>query len=355
LICISRLISLNATLGNIALIRAYLSLYSGRKVNSNELKAIVYTKYGGPEVLQIKEVGQPYPKDDEVLVKVCAVSINDWDTGLLKGDILNRLINGLFKPKRKILGSDIAGRIEAIGKNVKKFQPGDEVYGDLSGKWGGFAEYVCASETALALKPANMSFVEAAAIPQAAMLAVQGLIDKGQIHSGQKLLINGAGGGVGTFAVQIAKLYKVEVTGVDCSGKLDMLRSIGFDHVIDYTREDFTKNAQRYDLILDVKTNRSIFDYARALSPNGTYVTVGGSLVRIFQALCLGPLISMTPKKHIRIVALKANKDLVYINDLFEAGKLKPVIDGPYKLDEGPEAFRIFSNADHKGKVVIVI
>jgi NADPH:quinone reductase-like Zn-dependent oxidoreductase len=319
------------------------------------LKAIVYTKYGGPEVLQVKEVEKPYPKDDEVLVKVYAVSINDWDIGLLKGDVINRLIYGLFKPKKKILGSDVAGRIEAVGKNVKQFQAGDEVYGDLSGKWGGFAEYVCASDRALALKPANMSFIEAAAIPQAAMLAVQGLIDKGKIQPGQKLLINGAGGGVGTFAVQIAKLYGVEVTGVDSSEKLDMLRSIGFDYVIDYNREDFTKNGQRYDLILDVKTNRSIFDYVRALSPNGIYVTIGGSLMRIFQALCLGPWISMGRKKRIRIVALKPNKDLVYINELFEAGKIKPVIDGPYKLDEGPEAFRLFDQANHKGKVVIVI
>ena len=231
------------------------------------MKAIVYTKYGGPEVLQIKEVEKPLPKDDEVLIKVHAVSINDWDLGLLHGDFINRMLNGLRKPKRTILGSDIAGRIEAIGKNISKFKIGDEVYGDLSGRWGGFAEYVCAPEKALALKPAAMSFEEAASIPQAAMLAVQGLIDKGKIHAGQKLLINGAGGGVGTFGVQIAKLYGIEITGVDSTVKLDMLRSMGFDHVIDYTKEDFTKNGQRYDLILDAKTNRSMFDYARALSP----------------------------------------------------------------------------------------
>lgn len=205
------------------------------------MKAIVYTKYGGPEVLQIKELEKPYPKNDEVLVKVYAVSINDWDDGLLHGDFINRMINGLLKPKKKILGSDIAGRIEAIGKNVTRFKTGDEVYGDQSGQWGGFAEYVCAREKALALKPASMSFEQAAAIPQAAMLAVQGLIDKGKIHPGQKLLINGAGGGVGTFGIQIAKLYGVEVTGVDSTGKLEMMRSMGFDHVIDYTKEDFTK------------------------------------------------------------------------------------------------------------------
>ncbi|HMJ46265.1 MAG TPA: NAD(P)-dependent alcohol dehydrogenase, partial [Ferruginibacter sp.] len=254
------------------------------------MKAIVYTKYGGPEVLQLKEIEKPLPKDDEVLVKVHAASINDWDWGLLRGDsLIDRLMSGLSKPKKQILGSDIAGRIETIGKNVKKFQPGDEVYGDLSGTWGGFAEYVCAREKALALKPAGMSFQQAAAIPQAAMLAVQGLIDKGKIQAGQKLLINGAGGGVGTFAVQIAKLYGVEVTGVDSTNKLDMLRSLGFDHVIDYTREDFTKNGKCYDLVLDVKTNRSMFEYTRALCPNGIYVTVGGSMARLFQALILGP------------------------------------------------------------------
>jgi NADPH:quinone reductase-like Zn-dependent oxidoreductase len=324
-------------------------------LNSSKLKAIFYTKYGGPEVLQLKEIEKPSPKDDEVLVKVHAVSINDWDFGLLEGDFINRLLNGLLKPKRKILGSDIAGRIEAVGKNVTKFKTGEEVYGDLSSYWGGFAEYTCAREKSLALKPASMSFEEAAAIPQAAMLAVQGLIDKGKIHSGQKLLINGAGGGVGTFAVQIAKLYGVEITAVDSTSKLNMLRSIGFDHVIDYTREDFTKNGQRYDLILDVKTNRSMFDYVRALYPGGIYVTVGGSLSRLFQALILGPWISMISKKHIRIVALKTNKDLLYMNELFEAGKIKPIIDRPYKITEFVEAFRLFGKAEHKGKVVITM
>ena len=320
------------------------------------MKAIVYAKYGTPDVLEVQEVVKPVPKDDEVLIKVHAVSINDWDWALLQGTpFINRLLNGLLKPKKQILGSDIAGRVEAVGKNAKKFQPGDKVFGDLSGTWGGFAEYVCARENALALKPAAMTFEEAAAIPQAAMLAVQGLLDKGQIQTGQKLLINGAGGGVGTFAVQIAKLYGVEVTGVDSSGKLDMLRSMGFDQVIDYTQEDFTKSGQCYDLILDVKTNRSIFDYARVLSAKGVYVTVGGSMVRLFQALVLGPWILMVSKKHIRVVALKQNKDLAYMNELFEAGKVKPVIDRPYTLDDVPEAFRLFGEGNHKGKVVITV
>jgi NADPH:quinone reductase-like Zn-dependent oxidoreductase len=319
------------------------------------MKAIVYTRYGTPDVLELKEVDKPIPKDDEVLIKVYAASLNDWDWGLLQGDFINRILNGFVKPKIQTLGSDIAGRVEAIGKNVRKFKPGDEVYGDLSGTWGGFAEYVCARENVLAIKPASMTFEEAAAIPQAAMLAVQGLIDKGKIQSGQKLLINGAGGGVGTFGVQIAKLWQCEVAGVDNAGKLEMMRSLGFDDVIDYAKEDFTRTGQQYDLILDAKTNRSIFNYLRALRTNGTYVTVGGSIMRLLQAFILGPLISMITKKKILIVALKPNKDLAYMNELFEAGKITCVIDGPYRLDEVPNAFRLFGKGLHKGKVVITV
>lgn len=319
------------------------------------MRAIVYEKYGTPDVLELKEVDKPVPKDDEVLIKVHAVSINDWDLGLLEGDPINRMLNGLRKPKRKILGSDIAGRVEAVGKNITQFKPGNEVYGDLSGRWGGFAEYVCARENSLALKPAAMSFVDAAAIPQAAMLAVQGLIDKGNIKAGQKLLINGAGGGVGTFGIQIAKLYGVEATGVDHGSKLDMLRSMGFDHVIDYTKEDFTKTGKCYDLVLDVKTNRSMFDYARALCPHGTYVTVGGTTSLLFLSLLQAPWIKLIHKKYIRLVALKTNKDLAYMNKLYEEGKVKPVIDGPYRLEEVPEAFRRFGKGEHKGKVVIIM
>lgn len=317
----------------------------------------MYTKYGSPNVLELKEVDKPIPKDDEILVEVHAVSINDWDWGLLQGTpFTNRLISGLLKPKKiQILGSDIAGRIEAVGKNIEQFKPGDEVFGDLTGNWGGFAEYVCARETQLVRKPASMTFVQAAAIPQAAMLAVQGLRDKGQLQPGQKLLINGAGGGVGTFGVQIAKLHGVEVTGVDSSEKLDMMRSVGFDHVIDYTQEDFTRNGRRYDLILDTKTNRSVFNYARSLSSDGTYVTVGGSGSRILQVLLLGPLISMFNKKNMRLVFLNPNKDLAFMSELFEKGKVKPVIDGPYQLSEAPEAMRHFGKANHKGKVVITV
>jgi NADPH:quinone reductase-like Zn-dependent oxidoreductase len=277
------------------------------------MKAVVYEKYGSADVLELREVETPAPGDDEVLVKVHAVSINDWDWALLHGiPLFGRLFTGLFRPRRTILGSDVAGRVEAVGRNAKRFRVGDDVFGDLSGRsggWGGFAEYVCAPETALAPKPPSMSFVEAAAIPQAAMLAVQGLRDRGEIRPGQKLLINGAGGGVGTFALQIAKLFGAEVTGVDSAAKLDLLRSMGCDKVIDYTTVDFTRTGTRYDLILDVKTNRSIFDYLRALNQKGTYVTVGGSMPRLLLIAFAGPLISLVSGKALRLVMLKQNKD----------------------------------------------
>jgi NADPH:quinone reductase-like Zn-dependent oxidoreductase len=320
------------------------------------MKAIVYTRYGGPEVLQQKEVAKPSPGDHQVLVKVHAVSLNDWDWGKLDGhSLLNRLLSGLRKPKHTILGSDIAGQIEAVGKEVKRFHIGDKVFGDLSGKWGGFAEYVCADEKALAAIPLGMSYEEAAAIPQAAMLAVQALIDKGSLQPGQKLLINGAGGGVGTFGLQLARLHGVDVTVVDSLGKLEMLRAMGAIHAIDYKKEDFTKTGQRYDLILDVKTQRPIWHYLRALHPNGTYVTVGGSLARLLQTLVLLPWIKMFSTKKVRIVVLKPNKDLLYMSELFRAGKVKPVIDGPFKLEDVPDAFRYFGKGDHKGKIVISI
>ena len=320
------------------------------------MKAIVYHRYGPPDLLALEEVDKPVPKDNEILVEVRAVSVNDWDWGLLHGTpFANRLMSGLLKPKKKILGSDVAGRVEAVGKGVSRFQPGDEVFGDLSGHWGGFAEYVCAREDALAPKPAGMTFEEAAAIPQTGMLAVQGLRDSGRIQAGQKVLINGAGGGVGTFAIQIARLYGCETTGVDSAGKLDMLRSLGFDHVIDYATEDFTKAARRYDLILDAKMTRSVFDCARALSPGGIYVTCGGASRYIMQALLLAPWIKLTGKKKVRVVFLKANKDLAYMAELFEAGKLKPVVDGPYRLSQVPDAMRHFGTGRHKGKVVISV
>ncbi len=321
------------------------------------MKAIVYTKYGPPDVLQLKEVEKPTPKDNEVLVKVHAASVNDWDWGLLRGKpFMNRMFFGLFKPRTKILGGDISGWVEEVGRNVKKVQPGDEVFGDLSGcGFGAFAEYVCVRENALVLKPASMTYEEVAAVPQAAVLALQSLRDKRQIQKGQKVLINGAGGGAGTFAVQIAKSFGAEVTGVDSTSKLDMMRSIGADQVIDYTKEDFTKNGQCYDLILDFAAHHSIFDYNRALSPKGIYVMVGGSTARMFQIMFLGPLISMTGSKKMRVLMHKSNKDLAFLKELFEAGKVKPIIDRRYTLSEVPEALRYFGEGSAKGKVVITV
>ena len=323
------------------------------------MKAIVYTKYGSLDVLNLEEIQKQTPSDDQVLVKVHASSVNYQNLANARGDpFIARLWSGLLKPKYKIPGGDIAGRIEAVGRNVKQFQPGDEVFGDISGcGWGGFAEYVCARENALVLKPASMTFEEVAAVPVAALTALQGLRDKGQIQPGQKVLINGAGGGVGTFAVQIAKSFEAEVTGVDSTRKLDMLRSIGADQVIDYTQEDFTKSGRRYDLILDVVVHRSIFDYKRALSPKGICVFVGGSMTRVFLNMFLGLLISMTGSKKMGIVMWKPNKkeDLVFLKELFEAGKVVPVIDRRYPLSETAEAFRYLEEGHAQGKVVITM
>ena len=322
------------------------------------MKAIVYTKYGAPDVLELKEVEKPTPKDHEVLVKVHAVSANAADLHLLRGDpFLLRLVSGLLKPKNTILGADIAGRVEAVGKNVKEFQPGDEVFGDISAcGWGGFAEYVCARENALVLKPACLTFEQAAAVPMAAVTALQGLRHKRQIQPGQKVLINGASGGVGTFAVQIAKSFGAEVTAVCSTRNVAMARSLGADHVIDYTQEDFTKNGQRYDLILAVNGYQSISDYQRALSPAGMYVMSGGSGAQMSQAMLLGPWISMTGSKKMGNLLAKPNqKDLVFVKELLEAGKVVPVIDRRYTLSEVPEAIRYLEEGHAKGKVVITL
>ena len=320
------------------------------------MRAVVFARYGSPDVLELKEIPKPAPADDEVLIRVHAASLNDWDCGALRGnDFVNRMIFGLVSPRMQILGSDVAGRVEAVGRNVRRFRTGDEVFGDLSGRWGGFAEYVSAPERMLAIKPPGMTFEEAAAIPQAGLLALQGLGKMGPIQRGQNLLINGAGGGVGTFAIQMAKRDGAEVTAVDAPGKLDLLRSLGADHVVDYTREDFTRSGRRYDRILDVKTARSPLDCARALNPGGIYVTVGGSMARLFQGLLLGPWIAMTRKKRFRLLALKTNEGLDRMKELFEAGTVVPVIDGPYPLTEVPEAFRRLGRGLHRGKVVITL
>ncbi|MCF6195997.1 MAG: NAD(P)-dependent alcohol dehydrogenase [Emcibacter sp.] len=321
------------------------------------MKAMIYTKYGSPDILELTEVEKPTPRGDEVLVKLHAVSLNssDWEFLTAKSFII-RLLSGLLKPKYTILGSDIAGRVETVGKDVKQFQPGDEVYGDIFMRWGGFAEYVCASEDTLMKKPACMTFEEAAAMPQAGTLALQGLRDKGQVKTGQNILINGAGGGAGTFAIQIAKSYGAEVTGVDNAGKLDMMRRVGADHVIDYTKEDFTRNGKSYDLILDFAAYRSIFHNKRGLAPKGIYVFVGGSMAWAFQILCLGPLIKKIGGQEIGILSHHQNKkDMALMADLFERGTVVPIIDRCYTFSEAAKAFRYLGEGKAQGKVVITM
>jgi NADPH:quinone reductase-like Zn-dependent oxidoreductase len=332
--------------------------YQNRKFKGDKfMRAMGYDKYGTTDVLTLKEVKKPIPKDNEVLVKVHAVSVNSWDWDLLRGKPFLARIGGLLKPKYKILGADIAGRIEAIGSDVKDLLPGDEVFGDISWcGWGGYAEYVCVHEDALSLKPSSMTFEQAAAIPQAAVLALQGLRDKGHIHEGQKVLINGAGGGVGTFALQLAKLHGAEVTCVDSTAKLDMLKSMGADHVIDYTQQDLVQIGQGYDLILDVVGNHSIFDYKRLLKTEGNYVMVGGKLSLISQILFLGPMMTKRERKNLNILVHRPNKqDQNFIQELFLEGKIKPVIDRRYSLSQVAEAIKYLGEGYARGKVVIYV
>ena len=319
------------------------------------MKAIVHTKYGPPDVLKLEEVQKPDPSDDGVLVKVHAASVNPLDSYVMRGPLFFLpMIGGLLKPKHKVLGCDIAGRVEAVGRHVKQFQPGDEVFGGKGS--GGFAEYVCAIEDKLALKPANVSFEDAAAVPIAAITALQGLRDKGRIQRGHKVLVDGASGGVGTFAVQIAKSFGAEVTAVCSTRNVDTARSIGADHVIDYTREDFTQSGQRYDLILGANAHHSIFDYRRALSRDGIFVMVGGGWIQILQAMLLGPFLSRIGSKKMRFFIAKINtKDLVFLKDLLEAGKVVPVIDRRCPLSEVAEALRYLGEKHAQGKVVITV
>jgi len=322
------------------------------------MKAVVYEKYGSPDVLELKELEKPTPKDNEVLIKVYAASINSWDWDMLTGVPYEyRFLSGLLKPeKTKILGCDIAGRVEMVGNDVKKLKSGDEVFGDLSdGGWGGFAEYVCARESELTLKPASMSFEEAAATPQAGLLALQAFQQKNEIKQGDNILINGGCGGVGTFAIQIAKTFSDKITAVDSTEKLDTMCSLGANHVIDYTKEDFTRNEMHYDLIIDVKSDRSIFDYKRALNSNGVYATVGGKTSTILQLALLGPLIKKKENKVLTLVMHKPNKDLSIMGEFFESGKVKPVIDRCFPLSETAEAFWYFGEGRFKGKVIITL
>lgn len=323
------------------------------------MKAIVYTKYGSPDVLELKEVEKPKPNDTEVLIKIVAASVNAAEWHIVRGKpLVMRLMGfGFLKPKQTIPGAAIAGRVEAVGRNVKQFQPGDEVFGDLSEcGWGGFAEYVCASENAVALKPSNLTFETAATVPLAAITALQGLRDKGKIQPGQKVLINGASGGVGTFAVQIAKSFGAEVTAVCSTRNMDMMHSLGADHVIDYSQEDFTQNGQSYDLIIAANGYHSISEYKRALNPKGTYVMTGGSTAQMFQAILLGRWISMIGSKKMGNLMAKPNqKDLLFLKELLEGGKVKPVIDRCYPLSEVSEAIRYLEEGHAKGKVVIIV
>ncbi len=301
-------------------------------MNSNKMKAIVCTKYGSPDVLQLREVAKPAPMDDEVLIKIHAASINSRDWRMMRANpfFIRLATGGFLQPKNKILGADVSGRIEAVGSSVKQFTPGDEVFGYLPSATGRgtFAEYVCANENAITLKPANLTFEQAAAVPEAALTALQGLRDKGNIQSGQKVLINGASGVVGTFAVQIAKAFRAEVTAVCSTRNLDTARSLGADHVIDYTREDFTRNGQRYDLILAVNGYHPVSDYLRSLCPDGIYVVAGGSMLQLFQAALQGRQNSKPGSQKTYVASLvQSQKDLVFMKELLESGKVIPVID----------------------------
>lgn len=327
---------------------------------SLKMKACVLTNYGSPDYLELRDVNKPAPQDDEVLIKIEAVSINSWDWEIIMGKpFINRLMVGLRKPtKITILGCDIAGRIDAVGKNVTQFQPGDEVFGDISRcGWGGLAEFVCvpANINVLALKPARLSFEQAAAMPQAGVLALQGL-RLGRIEQAQKVLINGASGGVGSFAIPIAKSHGAEITGVCRTSKMAFVRSLGADHVIDYTSEDFTRNGQQYDLILDVQGHHSASDYRRALTHNGRYVMVGGASGLIFQVMFLGTFVSLISSKKMGLLLHKPDaNDLAILKRLVNAGKLTPIIDKCYSLNDVAEAFEYYAEGHAKGKVVITL
>jgi NADPH:quinone reductase-like Zn-dependent oxidoreductase len=319
------------------------------------MKAIIYTKYGTPDVLQLKEIERPAPKEDEVLIKVHAASVNAADWHLLTADIfLVRLMTGLFKPKNQTPGLDVAGRVEAVGKNVSRFKPGDEVFGDIG--HGSFAEYAIGNENQLALKPSNLSFDEAAAVPVAGLTALQGLRDIGKIQAGQKVLINGAAGGVGTFAVQVAKAFGAEVTAVCSTRNLEQARRLGADHVIDYTHENFTKSGKQYDLIFAANGYHSLAEYKQTLTSKGMYVMAGGKSKQIFEVLLLGSWLSEKNGRRLGSISAHMNlQDLLTLKEMLEAGKMAPVIDKRFPLSEVPEAMRYLGTGHARGKVVISV
>lgn len=324
------------------------------------MKAIICPRYGSPDILQLREVEKPVPQEDEVLIQIHAASLNSRDLRMLRANpfFMRLMPGGLFRPKNKILGADLAGLVESIGCNVKQVKPGDEVFGYLPSATGRgtFAEYVCASERFIALKPVNLTFEQATAVPLAAVTALQGLRDKGNIKPGQKVLIYGASGGVGTFALQIAKAFGAEVTAVCSTRNLEMARSLEADHVIDYAVEDIPQNGIQYDLIMAVNGYHPISDYLQVLKPEGVLVISGGSLVTLFQAVSIAKRVSKSGDQKIYVVSLKQNQeDLIFIKELLESGKIKPVIDECYPLSKTPEAFWYFGKGHARGKVVITV
>jgi NADPH:quinone reductase-like Zn-dependent oxidoreductase len=324
----------------------------------NKMKAIIQTAYGLPsDVLELREIEKPAPKENEVLIKVQAASITFGDLAAVKGEPwIARLSLGLKAPKIKTPGKDVAGLVEAVGADVSQFKPGDKVFGDLSEcGWGSYGEYVSVPEDVIVHMPGNLSFEEAAAVPESAVVALQGLQDKGQIQAGQKVLIYGASGGIGTFAVQIAKSFGTEVTGVCSTRNLELVKSLGADHAIDYTQEDFIQNGVQYDLILATAGYRSIFDYKRALAPGGHYVATGGEMSQIFQPMLLGPWISSEGRKMTNLAMKPDKENLTYIKELIEAEKVLPVIDKSFRLSELSKALQYYGKGRSRGKVVVTM
>jgi NADPH:quinone reductase-like Zn-dependent oxidoreductase len=318
------------------------------------MKAVTRKEYGPPEVLTLRDVDKPQPGRGEVLIRVRATSLNASDLEILTGRPLYGRLWGFFRPKIQVLGSDVAGTVEALGPGATRFAPGEAVYGDLFEKWGGFGEWVCAPESMLRRKPKSMTFEQAAAIPESGAIALQGLRDKGKVQAGQRVLINGGGGGAGTFAIQYARVLGAEVTAVDSAEKLELMRSLGADHVIDYAKEDFTKNGKCYDLILDTVGGHSLSDFRRALSPTGRYLMVGGSVPLLLSVLTQGTLVSLFTRKKMGLLAIKVNQGLGDLEEQFRSGAVVPAIDKVYALPETSEALRYLGEGRAKGKVVIV-
>jgi NADPH:quinone reductase-like Zn-dependent oxidoreductase len=330
--------------------------YRTLEFKRDSMKAVTFSAKGPPPVFELIDIDVPTPREDEVLVRVHATSVNSWDWELTPKEPSRVVLGGRADKRYRILGCDVAGTVEAVGKEVRRFKPGDAVFGDLSNSgFGGFAEYTCAREGSLMTKPASMTFEEAAATPQAGLLALHGLRKRKAILAGERILINGAGGGVGTFAIQIAKSHGAEVTGVDRSDKFDMMRSIRADHVLDYREVDFTAGEERYDLILDPKMDRSMFAYRRVLRPGGNYVVVGGKISRIMPLILFGWLVSLFGSRKLSLLLLKQNRDLDLLIGMIEAGKVRPIIDRTFPLTEVDKAIAWLGDGHVKGKVVVTI